>query len=302
MKKRSLFIVLLLSVNFVFAQSLEDSLLAPFTDSSIVKHQYYDLEYSEEHEQALWVYYTLTPENLTGPAKRKNNFKSDPLVESKSAASKDYSKTGYDRGHLCPAASMTINQEAMNESFYMSNMSPQAPELNRGKWKQLEGQVRSWVMIEGKLHVVSGPIFEDNIETIGKNEVTVPGYYYKAIYDPTDEEKMIGFIFPNKEIENKISDYVVTINEIESRTNIDFFTALPDSLENILEDSLYVWDYVKVNITRASDSESSNSIQCKGHAKSTGKRCKNKTSNSNHYCNRHQKQANEEAIEPENED
>ena len=284
----------------IFTTSLQDTIFRPSSKTPIVKHLNYELEYSEEHEQAIWVYYTLTQLNLTGSATRKNNFKSDPKVESGSAASKDYSKSGYDRGHLCPAASMTINQEAMNESFYMSNMSPQDPGLNRGKWKQLEGQVRSWVMLEGKLHVVSGPIFEDNIDTIGSNNVTAPGYYYKAIYDPTNEQKMLGFIMPNKKLEKNISEYAVTIDEIEARTGIDFFNALPDSIENNLADTLIQWDYVKIRIVKTSTSDStSNSVQCKGYAKSTGKRCKNKTSNANGYCNRHQSQANSDAKEEE---
>lgn len=120
----------------------------------------------------------------------------------------------------------------MDESFYMSNMSPQAPSFNRGRWKQLEGQVRKWVLQEEKLHVVTGPIFESNLDTLGVNGVTVPGYYYKVIYDPTGEQKMLGFILPNRKIENSIFDYVVTVDEVELRTGIDFFYAISDSLEN----------------------------------------------------------------------
>ena len=97
-----------------------------------------------------------------------------------------------------------------------------------------------------------------------------------------------------------ISEYAVTIDEIEARTGIDFFNALPDSIENNLEDTLIQWDYVKIRIVKTSTSDStSNSVQCKGYAKSTGKRCKNKTSNANGYCNRHQSQANSDAKEDE---
>ena len=299
--KHYLFIFFLsIFISSAFSQSIQDSSLRPSSKTPLVKHQNYEFEYSEEHEQAIWVYYTLTPENLTGPAKRKNNFKSDPKVETGSAASKDYNKTGYDRGHLCPAASQTINQEAMDESFYMSNMSPQAPEFNRGKWKQLEGQVRSWVMVEKKLHVVSGPIFESNIEKIGENKVTAPGFYYKAIYDPTDEQKMLGFILPNTEIKKDISEYAVPIDDIEARTGIDFFSALPDSIENKLESQLINWEYITIKIIRESSDSTSNSVQCKGVAKTTGEQCKNTTSNSNGYCNLHQGQVSTDTEEAEN--
>lgn len=234
MKHYTLLFFIGLLINSACSQSLEDSDLRPSSNTPTVKHSYYELEYSEQHEQALWVYYTLTAANINGTAKRKNNFKNDPLVPTKSASTKDYTGSGYDRGHLCPAASMTINQTAMDESFYMSNMSPQAPSFNRGRWKQLEGQVRDWVLKEKKLHVVTGPIFESNLGTLGAND-TVPGYYYKVIYDPTGEQKMIGFILPNRKIEGSIFEYVVTVDEVELRTGIDFFYALPDDVENRLE-------------------------------------------------------------------
>ena len=291
MKLNILFFLLSIFISQVFSQSIPDSSLRPSARTPIIKHLNYELEYSEEYEQAIWVYYTLTPGNLTGTAKRKNNFKSDPKIKTGSATSKDYSKSGYDRGHLCPAASQTINQEAMDESFYMSNMSPQAPGFNRGKWKQLENQVRSWVMVEKKLHVVTGPIFESNIAEIGENKVTVPGYYYKAIYDPTDEQKMLGFILPNKKIKKDISEYAVSIDSIEARTDIDFFSALPDSIENKLESKIATWEYITINITKTSSDSKYKSVQCKGVAKSTGKRCRNTTTNSNGFCNLHQKQA-----------
>ena len=239
MKKITIIIALLLSSIYGYSQLF----LSPTSNNPIIKHSYYKLSYSETHEQAEWVYYILTKDNINGTAKRKNNFKSDPLVKSGSATPKDYTKSGYDRGHLCPAASMTINQTAMDESFYMSNMSPQHPSFNRGKWKQLEKQVRSWVIQEDTLYVVTGPIFKNNIESIGPNNVTVPGYYYKVIYDPTGDQKMIGFIMPNKKLEKEIKHYQVTIDEVEKITGIDFFQNLPDSLENKLESKKHNWNF-----------------------------------------------------------
>lgn len=148
----------------------------------------------------------------------------------------DYVGSGYDRGHLCPAASMTMNQSAMDESFYMSNMSPQHISCNRGRWKSLESKVREWVVTEGELSVVSGPIFKDNIESIGDNEVTVPGYYYKVIYNNAD--KMIGFILPNEKCPDDLVDYAVPVDSIESMTGIDFFSILANEVEDSLESNL----------------------------------------------------------------
>ena len=114
----------------VFAQ-LE--LLSPKPDTNqVVKHTAFWLSYSEPHEQAEWVYYILTPERVSGTEKRKNNFRADPAVLTGSATLADYKGSGYDRGHLCPAADNTHTKEAMSESFFMSNMSPQEPGFNRG--------------------------------------------------------------------------------------------------------------------------------------------------------------------------
>jgi endonuclease G, mitochondrial len=217
--------------------------LQPVSAGEIVTHSYYSLAYSEAHEGALWVFYHLTTEHINGPGVRKDNFKIDPLVSTGSAALADYVGSGYDRGHLCPAASMTINQSAMDESFYMSNMSPQHLSCNRGRWKSLESKVRERVVTEGELYVVSGPIFMGNIETIGENEVTVPGYYYKVIYN--NEDKMIGFILPNEKCPNDLEKYVVPVDSIENLTGIDFFSIVEDDMEERWESTpnTSVWEF-----------------------------------------------------------
>ena len=112
------------------------------TTSTVINHNYYSVSYSEKYEQAEWIAYKLTSSMIAGYAERKNNFKEDPLATTRSATLADYKGSGYDRGHLCPAADMKISQEAMNESFYMSNMSPQNAGFNRGVWKRLEEKVR----------------------------------------------------------------------------------------------------------------------------------------------------------------
>ena len=287
-------IYLLLFIGFFINPNIEqdDDSLRPTSKTEVIKHTYYQLEYSEKHEQARWVYYTLTTDFINGNGVRKNNFRIDPFIKAKSATLKDYKGSGYDRGHLCPAAAMKLNQKAMDETFFMSNMSPQYPSFNRGKWKSLESQVRTWVIKEKKLHIATGAIFDNNIGTIGTNKVTIPGYYYKVIYDPTGEQKMIGFIMPNRKIENSINEYKVTVDEVERKTGIDFFSALPDNIENNLESTIGNWKISKTSTTSKSNTSKSTAIQCNGIAKSTGQRCKNMTTNSNRYCNVHQYQVN----------
>jgi endonuclease G len=238
MKISCTFLFVLISV-YVFGQDY-----TPKSDGEIVNHTYYSLAYDEADEQARWVYYILTPSNINGDTKRTNDFRPDPDVSTQSAQLADYKGSGYDRGHLCPAGSMKQNKQAMSESFFMSNMSPQSPSFNRGIWKKLEGKVRNWTLEKEKLYVVSGPIFKDDLGAIGPNEVTIPGYYYKVIYSPLND-KMIAFILPNKKGEKELKKYAVTVDSIETLTGIDFFSQMDDKKEESLESSssLCGWDF-----------------------------------------------------------
>lgn len=130
---------------------------------------------------------------------------------------------------------MTQNHTAMSESFFLSNMSPQVAGFNRGIWSSLEAQVRELALSYQKLYVATEPVFRDNIGVIGENGVTVPGYYYKVLYDGNN--RMIGLILPNASSTKSLDQFVVTVDQIELQTGIDFFPGLNDELENRLEGS-----------------------------------------------------------------
>jgi endonuclease G len=202
--------------------------------NEIVKHKYYELSYNEKYEQANWVYYKLTPEMVNNKvAERRNNFRSDRLVKTESAQLSDYSCSGYDRGHLCPAGDMGFNKEAISESFLMSNMSPQKPVFNRGGWKKLESEFRN-IAKNNTIYIVTGAILKDGLSTIGKNEVSVPEYYYKILYC-AKLNKMIAYLISNEKIDMDVNVYRVTVDSIESITGIDFYPQLQDEIENKLE-------------------------------------------------------------------
>ena len=281
--RRSFFTVILL----VFAViSVIGQELLPVSGGELIKHKHYTLSYNETHEQANWVYYILN-ENLSfGTIKRTDNFKVDPLIKSGSASHSDYAHSGYDRGHLCPAEAMSFNIEAMSESFLYSNMSPQAGSLNRGIWKSLEGKVRKWAMSKKQIHVVSGPIFKNNIEKIGKNAVTVPGYYYKIILDLVRKDA-IAFVFPNEKASSKLESYVSTIDQVENLTGINFFASVDDAVENEFESKSNPvnWgiDGSIVHTKIAVDDE-----QCQGKT-AKGSRCKRTKKAGSNYCWQHQK-------------
>jgi len=190
---------------------------------NIISHLHYEFLYSEEHEQPYWVKYVSTKQHILDKRyKRKNNFREDPLVKTQSATLSDYAKSGYDRGHLCPAGDMGFSMEAMSESFYMSNMSPQFPSFNRGKWKSLEEKARKWSVKYDTAIIYCGGVLTGISKTIGPNEVSVPKYYYKVIYCPTINNA-VGFIMPNEKCEKPLSSYMVSLDSVESLTNIDFF-------------------------------------------------------------------------------
>lgn len=198
-----------------------------------VEHRYYTLDFDATHRQASWVYYVLDLKDKRLTAERGNNFRTDPAVRSCSATPADYKGCGYDRGHLCPAADMAFSDEAMSETFYMSNMSPQLPAFNRGIWKKIEEKVRSWGKQE-KIIVITGPVFRDNKGSVG-HRVTVPGYYYKIVYSPA-KSQMIAFLLPNeKKIDSAPEHFVVTVDSVEVFSGIDFFPQLADTLQNRLE-------------------------------------------------------------------
>ncbi|MCQ2572868.1 MAG: DNA/RNA non-specific endonuclease [Treponema sp.] len=210
------------------------------TDDHQIRHfGNFTICYRESYEQAEWAAYCLEKEELVKNSPRSNNFRPDPEIMTGSASLADYRKSGYDRGHLAPAADFSFSEEAMSESFYLSNMSPQDPSLNREIWQYLENQVREWAKVYGKVYVVTGPILEkpaEEYEAIGPNQVSVPEYFYKALMAPQDDSlKAIGFIIPNRKCVETFWDFTVSIDEIEKRTGLDFFYLLDNSLENILE-------------------------------------------------------------------
>lgn len=199
----------------------------------------YALGYSEKYEQPLWVTYKLTADEVKSKkARRSDDFRSDPDINTGSATPEDYKKSYFDRGHLAPAADMSFSLQAMSESFYMSNMSPQRPEFNRGIWKKLEEKVRDYAAACGSLYVVSGPIFDPNTPsiTIGSNKIAVPDKYYKVLLDPnTTNPKAIGFVIDNRNANQPLSEYAVTVDAVEALTGMDFFNELDSSDERYLE-------------------------------------------------------------------
>ena len=214
-------------------------------DHEIHSYSGFTLCYRESYEVPEWVAYILTKEELNAVTGRTNNFRPDPAITTGSASPEDYRKSGYDRGHLAPAADMEWSRESCSESFYMSNMTPQAPAFNRGMWQQLESQARKWAEQFGRIIVVTGPVLEkpaENYPALGNNRVAIPEFFFKSILAQSEDGTAIAtsFIMPNSKCEGTIWDYCVTADEIERRTGFDIFSFLPDSEEEKIESSVNI--------------------------------------------------------------
>lgn len=202
------------------------------TTGAVVRHTWFTLSYSEDHEQAEWVSYELTRERLDANfAERTNSFLPDQAVKTESATPRDYSGSGFDKGHLCPAADMGFDKTAMAESFYMSNISPQRKAFNIGIWRELEENVRDWARRFRHIYVVTGPVLTDKIEgQIGFSKVSIPGYFYKIVFD---SEKAIAFLIPNQKSDRPLMEFAVTVDRIERVTGINFFPKMSGNQEEI---------------------------------------------------------------------
>jgi endonuclease G len=207
-------------------------------DNEIVTHTAYTLSYSEKYEQAEWVIYMLTKGRVENKVcKRNDHFIEDEDVASGSATPADYKKSGYDRGHLCPAADMAWSETTMRESFYMSNMSPQVQGFNRGIWKDLEEDVRRWAVENDSLWIVDGPILTNIDQYIGANRVGVPKKYYKLVFDFSQKDgyKAIAFVLPNQSSSANPMDFAITVDSLESLTGLNFFSKLPYNFIKTIE-------------------------------------------------------------------
>lgn len=211
------------------------------TTSQIVQHSYYTLSYNEQAEQAEWVAYELKKNYVRNSNFKRPFFIEDPKVTTKSADWRNYKKSGYDKGHLCPAADMEFNLEAFKDTFFTSNISPQLHDFNSGIWNRLEQKFRFWAIKHNGLVIVTGGVLKGCSKTIGNEDVVVPDYFYKiALNNSNGNYKIIAFLMPNEKSSKPIFDYVVSVDTIESITGIDFFPKLEDKLENNLEKNVNI--------------------------------------------------------------
>jgi endonuclease G, mitochondrial len=243
----------------------EDLLLFGYPQSpfkgQIVTHSAMALEYVEDHEQAAWVYHIILPDIIEGNEGRTNDFRIDTNITTGSAMAEDYviitkdaegknvyDGFGYDRGHLAPSADFRWHKQALSESYYYSNMSPQLAAFNREIWAELEDAVRNYVFRnERAIWIVTGGILKSDLPKIPRsvNGLTVPEEYFKLAYDPV-ANSAIAFVIPNQKSFKSPKDYAKSVREVEALSGINFFPLMPgsDSVETKVD---VEWWMPKVN-------------------------------------------------------
>ncbi|MBQ0062003.1 MAG: DNA/RNA non-specific endonuclease [Bacteroidales bacterium] len=206
---------------------------------TLVKRSSYTLSYNSTTKAANWVAWHLTEEHTDGPFKRKGiSYMEDEDIDGPKLEDwRDISD--YDHGHLCPAGDNKWDRKAMTETFYLSNMCVQNSRLNQETWERLESTCREWARKFGDIYIVAGPIFNSGkIRKIGANKkLCVPDAFYKVVLCMNGTPKALGFIYNNENPEEhpSLDNHVVSVDEVEQITGIDFFYELPDSIEISIE-------------------------------------------------------------------
>jgi len=193
----------------------------------------YAINYNYTHKTLDYAVELLDISKFTAQkVSRKNDFREDTNIPEKYRSTlKDYSASGYDRGHMAPAGDFAYDANVMSESFLLSNMVPQLPNINRGVWKSIEELVRTSLDKNKKLYVITGTIYDDKPNLM--STVSIPSYTFKIVIDD-NRKKSIAFIVPNKPVDsNDPVKYITTIQEIEAKTGINFSPNLPKSLSTL---------------------------------------------------------------------
>ena len=217
----------------------------------------YSLEYSYKYKHSYWIAYRF--DNTTGGNVGRNEaYKPDPELPSQYAAKhNDYTNSGYTRGHLCASSDRQYSKEANQQTFYMSNISPQSGNgfnQSGSAWNTGEDKVQAWGYNISRstdtLYVVKGgTIGEGMIKGYIKNEIAIPKYFFMAVlFRSGDNYKAIGFYMPHENLKDEPDKkdpkkYLMSIDALEQETGIDFFHNLPDNIENTVEATYNVNDW-----------------------------------------------------------
>lgn len=203
-----------------------------------IEHTGYTSSYNLTTHCPNWVAWELTEQETRGVYGRSDDYREDETIPYKHRVNeRAYSSINYDRGHMCPAGDMKWSENAMSDTFYMTNMCPQDPTLNQHWWERLESACRRWAKNEGSIYICCGPIFVGGEKDNGIDPIVkIPSAFFKVVLSLRQgHEKAIGFYYKNDDSRQPMGDAVRTVDEIEEMTGFDFFSKLEDEVEARVE-------------------------------------------------------------------
>lgn len=218
-------------------QGVEQVIMPEHLTNDIYNYTGFTVHFNRDTHIPNCTVYELTKEESEGTLPRNDNFHQDENVDGCPSLD-DYKYSGFDRGHMVPAGDMKWDQQAMDDCFSLANMVPQKQSLNSGAWNKLEQKVRTWAERDSALIVITGPILskEDYKNTIGKSKVVVPGKLFKIVLATHSSPiRAIAFVYPNEKPKGGLTEHITSVDEIEAATGMDFFSSLPDDVENKIE-------------------------------------------------------------------
>lgn len=228
------FILSVVSFQSIAQQKLE--LPSYRNNDIIVQHAGHTLSYNSRYMTPVWVAYELKASELDGDAQRKKTFSPDPelLDHYNVAYHSDFTNSGWVRGHMVPAGDLKYDQQAMDESFYTSNVCPMNQTFNNGVWKRLEEKIRDWAKTYGTVYVITGPIHDMTKPSyyVGQSRIRVPEKYFKAVLIRDGEQfYSIAFVMTNSELtKGAMKNFAVSVTDIEAITGMTLFVNLKKSI------------------------------------------------------------------------
>lgn len=217
-------------------KELESVIIPDETPSVIKEYTGFTVCFNPSWHVPNYVVWELTADEAEGNEPRNSKFRTDPDVLNCPTLD-DYRNSGFDRGHMAPAGDMKWSRDAMADSHYLTNMCPQDHSINSGRWSTLESKCRQWAKRDSAIIIITGPVLSDEItRTIGASRVAVPERFFKVLLSPyTNPIRAIGFIVPNYPTPDGIEQMATSVDRIEEITGFDFFSSLPDDIENEVE-------------------------------------------------------------------
>lgn len=193
-------------------------------DEDIVRHIGYTASYNHTTLCPNWVAWELTAAEVEGACEGKYSFSRDPDVSDPKATREDYRNTGWDKGHMVPRADMKWSEQALEESYYFTNICPQDHEMNSQAWRKIEEMTRRLARRYGSVCVVCGPMPADSHASIGEAGVMVPAGFFKALAVNTEKGlQTVGFLVENNPQSFSPKHYAVTVDSVEALIGRNLF-------------------------------------------------------------------------------